>query len=1413
MLSRRKTRRNSIFTLLIIGYLISFCYPLNAANYVATIAGVGTNYDGPTATTSTFEFAGNICADNNGNIYVCEFRRIRKISPTGNVSTLIVNDLLPASPPVATDNSNLYLGLSNKIYKFNLATNELTVFAGSGISGNTDGVGTSADFYTITDITTDGTNLYVAATYTRKVVISTAQVTTIASTLEGGYGYPTWLATDGTNLYVTSDGSNTMNTNLKVYKIEIASGITTVFAGSGTLGTVDGTGTSARFMIPGDIVIDSTNTYLYLKDSKNIRRIKVGTAEVTTIPNTNFSNIYGLTIYGNNLYIVDNNNDNNNTLLNGSRIYKMALDTYQIDTFAGRANHWGDGNTIPNAGFNEVNCIWKDSNGNLFIGSRGLIRKIDSNGIVSTFAGNGIISTQDGISTEASFAGSIFDMTSDGNNLYIPGGNSGYMRKVNLSTAEVTSPFNIVTGLYSITTDGINLYSTNISYNKVYKIEISSGTYSVLAGSGTTGSTDGIGTSATFNTPAGICIDSTKNNLYVADMGNKKIRKIKINTGEVTTLATFASSFGPDGIAIDDTDTNLYVSSSYKIYKVEISTGTITDFAGTGSVGENDGVSTEARFRKPTGLFFKNNTLYVADYYKIRKITVEPLISQITLPSNGLVYISLPVISGTALADNGINKVEISIKNITDNTYWNGSMWDTFETWVSATGTSNWSYTSPSWTVGKCYLVKSRVTDNLGTLETVGTGNSFKFDTDTVPPSSVIYTPENGRSYNNTLTNINGTATDALSGINRVEISIKDILNTTWWNGSSWVNSEIWLTVGSNKDWNYPVPTLIDGKSYLVRSRATDNMNNVETPGIGNSFFYDSLPPSSTITYPANNMLFKSFPIISGTATDTGSGVAWVYLLIKNVTDGLYWNGTWWIPDEVYDCPADGKENWYYSYTQYFPKNKIYLIKSQARDNAGNKEVPSVEITFEVTSLANPVSDFTATPIEGGKIKLDWTPSTSLDAVKYHIYWDNASGTIDYSSPLVTLAHPANSWTTDSLTIGNVYKFGIRVENNIGKTETNTSVVASAVAISSLTGVKAQIKVPQTGKKISGNSVTVIAEIIYGNISDVSYVRFEYKPSNLSEWQNIISSNSNHPNPDTTYPYFIQWDVNNLTDGNYDIRAVAVNKLNNIDDTPSFITITIDKIDPDIEEKKEGKSIEKKERIDTGKDNVLKIGSEDKNALTQINLPNGVVNKEEIKLSAIVNPTDLPTIQERDILSTNEYLKVSIDNSESTLLNKEAIIIMPYKDSNNDGKVDGLNIPEKYLSIFYYNLSSGKWEKVTTEIDKEKRCCIAKVAHFSLFGIFHAPANDLGNVRVYPNPFKPSLGHSWITFDNLTLGSNIKIYEISGDLVWEKDDINTGEERWYAVNKSENKLGSGIYIYVITNTKGEKTIGKIGIIR
>ena len=100
-----------------------------------------------------------------------------------------------------------------------------------------------------------------------------------------------------------------------------------------------------------------------------------------------------------------------------------------------------------------------------------------------------------------------------------------------------------------------------------------------LAGTGSSGSANGTGTSASFYAPSGITTDGT--NLYVADYGNHLIRKIVISTGAVTTLAgtgssgssngtgTSASFNAPRGITTDGT--NLYVkdTNNQLIRKIE----------------------------------------------------------------------------------------------------------------------------------------------------------------------------------------------------------------------------------------------------------------------------------------------------------------------------------------------------------------------------------------------------------------------------------------------------------------------------------------------------------------------------------------------------------------------------------------------------------------------------------------------------------------------------------------------------------------------------------------------------------------------------------------------------------------------------------------------------------------------------
>jgi len=95
-----------------------------------------------------------------------------------------------------------------------------------------------------------------------------------------------------------------------------------------------------------------------------------------------------------------------------------------------------------------------------------------------------------------------------------------------------------------ITTDGTNLYVADKFNNRIRKIVISTGVVTTLAGS-SSGNTDATGTSASFNNPMGITTDGT--NLYVADSSNHRIRKIVISTGAVTTVAGTGSSGSANG--------------------------------------------------------------------------------------------------------------------------------------------------------------------------------------------------------------------------------------------------------------------------------------------------------------------------------------------------------------------------------------------------------------------------------------------------------------------------------------------------------------------------------------------------------------------------------------------------------------------------------------------------------------------------------------------------------------------------------------------------------------------------------------------------------------------------------------------------------------------------------------------------
>ncbi|MEO8379042.1 MAG: IPT/TIG domain-containing protein, partial [Acidobacteriota bacterium] len=149
------------------------------------------------------------------------------------------------------------------------------------------------------------------------------------------------------------------------------------------------------------------------------------------------------------------------------------------------------------------------------------------------------------------------------------------------------------------------------SGNHVIRLLTLDGVVSTFAGSGRGEDRDGSGRDAGFKEPSGLTIDQD-GNLYVADTGNDKIRRVT-PAGVVTTVAG-AGRTGlangpalqalfkkPQGIAIG-TDGVLYVADSGNHVLRRIADGLVTTFAGTGHPGSVDGPAVNAEFKDPAGL-------------------------------------------------------------------------------------------------------------------------------------------------------------------------------------------------------------------------------------------------------------------------------------------------------------------------------------------------------------------------------------------------------------------------------------------------------------------------------------------------------------------------------------------------------------------------------------------------------------------------------------------------------------------------------------------------------------------------------------------------------------------------------------------------------------------------------------------
>lgn len=583
---------------------------------------------------------------------------------------------LPFGLAAASDGTLYIADTSNHIVRRITAAGVVTTLAGSaGVSGSTNASGSAARFNSPTAIAHDATAgvLYVADTgnnQIRRLVVSSGAVTTLTSGLSGPVGLA--LSADGTTLYVAEQTGQT------IQKILTGTGTATILAGAATsAGSADGTGGAARFNEPKGLALDGSG-YLYVAEANacRIRRVRLSDALVDTLAGSyasagsvdgtgtaaRFNQPAGIAhdAAGGRLLVADALN---------SQLRSLNLTTLAVTTLAGPPVSRGSVNGVGSAArFHGPDQMARDNAGNLYVADRGnhTLRKIAPDGTVTTLAGlAGAADTVDGtggtarLNTPAGVA-----VKGDGSLIYVSEAGGHVIRKVTAAGVVTTfagtayipgstdatgtaASFNQPAGL--VLDAAGNLYVADFGNVTIRKVT-PAGVVTTFAGTaGLVESTNGTGVAARFRAPWGLAIDGS-GNLYVADSLDQTIRKIT----PAAVVSTFAGAgfangstdadtpsaarfFYPYGVAADSAG-RIYVAdyANQLIRRIDTS-GKVRTLAGTTvSQGGLDGLASAARFRNPQGIVVvpDGSAVYVADTANnaIRKLQPAP-VPEITSPA------------------------------------------------------------------------------------------------------------------------------------------------------------------------------------------------------------------------------------------------------------------------------------------------------------------------------------------------------------------------------------------------------------------------------------------------------------------------------------------------------------------------------------------------------------------------------------------------------------------------------------------------------------------------------------------------------------------------------------------------------------------------------------------------------------
>ena len=526
---------------------------------ITTIAGsntIGFAGDGGPATKATFWFPTGIAVDSSGNVYIADTYNhvIRKISTSGMISTVAGSNQggyggdngpatkaeLAAPQGVTLDASgNLYIGdTANQRIRYVNASGIITTIAGTSTTGfgGDGGLATSATFGNPVGVAVDASGaVYVADLNNgrvRRFVVGGA-ITTFAGTVtsvgDGGPSIqsrldrPTSAAVDfSANLYIADPTAN------RVRKVT-PSGTITTLAGNGQAGYGGDNGPSSAAILnsPNSVAVDSSGN-VYIADSGNgrIRRVSATTGIITTFAG------------------------------GGSGTY----------TGPGTG---GDGGLATAAILNFPTAVAVDGAGNVYLvtavssnttPNAYSVRRVSTDGKINTRAGGSTVpgfSGDGGPPLQAQFGDSINIAAGADGSLYVADPNNNRVRKVDPAGAAI----NTIAGNGQATDSGNGGAATSAGLNAPWALVVDaagnlyigetasvrkmtpSGIIGPDAGGGWGFSGDGgPATAASIAYVAGLALDSG-NNLYIVDLGNRRIRLVQPAASPAIVLSSTSLTF------------------------------------------------------------------------------------------------------------------------------------------------------------------------------------------------------------------------------------------------------------------------------------------------------------------------------------------------------------------------------------------------------------------------------------------------------------------------------------------------------------------------------------------------------------------------------------------------------------------------------------------------------------------------------------------------------------------------------------------------------------------------------------------------------------------------------------------------------------------------------------------------------